>query len=236
MDIDPRPGRTFLNENQSWIASSHGLDHGRPVTLRKASFTEGLHYPNGFFPSGLALAELVAFAGLYGPASAPNEVQSIAVDATGGTFTITREGEVTGAIAFNASAATVQAAIEGLASVNPGDVTVTGGPGAAGGATPYVVTFGGQFADADQPALTTGAGALTGGAGTAAVTTTTAGSAPTITANGGLLLATIPVAVGGGNVVGALFTHGRVVTSKLPANNGVDVDFKRAVGSRIEWL
>lgn len=117
--------------------------------------------------------------GVYqGPMDAATESVSIAVDATGGTFTITFQGEATAAIAFNATAAAVKAALELLPGIALGDITVTGGPGSSGGATPYVIAFTqtGHFARQDAPAITTGAGSLTGGAGTAAVTTT-AGSA-----------------------------------------------------------
>ena len=100
------------------------------------------------------------------------ESASIAVDATGGTFTITIEGQATAAIAFNATAAAVQAAVELLPGIGPGDLAVTGGPGVAGGGTPYVITWGGRYQGTDAPPVTTGAGSLTGGAGTAAVTTT----------------------------------------------------------------
>jgi len=109
------------------------------------------------------------------------ESVSIAVDATGGTFTISFGGETTAAIAFNATAAAVQAALELLEDIDKGDITVTGGPGSAGGATPYVIAFNvtGQYGQTDAPAMTTGAGSLTGGAGTAAVTTTAGGATGT---------------------------------------------------------
>lgn len=101
------------------------------------------------------------------------ETASIAVDATGGTFTITIEGLATAAVAFNATAAAVKTAILlNRPGVEPDDFEVTGGPGAAGGATPYVITWSGaKYANQDAPIVTTGAGSLTGGAGTAAVTT-----------------------------------------------------------------
>lgn len=115
-----------------------------------------------------------------------NEVQQIAVDATGGTFTITYSGQTTSAIAFNAAASAVQAALEALSNLAPGDVVVTGGPGDAGGTTPYVLTFGGTLAQTDVAEVTTNPASLTGGAGTATVSTTTAGGG-----NGGSLTVTI---------------------------------------------
>lgn len=58
-----------------------------------------------------------------------NEIQTVLVGsgATTGNFTLTFNGETTGNIAYNATAATVQTALEGLPSVSPGDVSVTGG-------------------------------------------------------------------------------------------------------------
>ena len=97
------------------------------------------------------------------------EVQTITVDATGGTFTVTHAGSTTGTLAFNVSAATFTTAMEGLAG--PGACVVTGGPGASGGGTPYTLTWPGGA----TVAPTTNAASLTGGAGTAAVATTTPG-------------------------------------------------------------
>lgn len=108
------------------------------------------------------------------------EVQTITVDATGGTFTVTYSGQTTAALAFDITAANLQAALEGLSTIGSGNVTVTGGPGDAGGNTPYSVTFAGALAGTDVAAMTTNAGSLTGGAGTAAVAVGTAGSALTI--------------------------------------------------------
>ena len=56
-----------------------------------------------------------------------NESQTVRVaGATGGTFTLTFDGQTTAPIAFNANAAAIQAALEGLANIEPGDVLVTG--------------------------------------------------------------------------------------------------------------
>lgn len=110
--------------------------------------------------------------GPYQGAAAVNETVSIAVDATGGTFTITWNGTTTGAIAFNAAPEDVKTALVVATILGNEDINVTGGPGAAGGATPYVIEFTGAYAGQDVSAVTTTATSLTGGAGTAAVTTT----------------------------------------------------------------
>ena len=101
------------------------------------------------------------------------EVQTITVDATGGTFTVTHAGSTTAGLAFNVSAAAFTTAMQGLAG--PGTCVVTGGPGSSGGSTPYTLTW--PIGAAVAP--TTDATSLTGGAGTAVVATTTPGVTPT---------------------------------------------------------
>lgn len=108
-----------------------------------------------------------------------NEVQRVTITGspTGGTFTLTWSGQTTSAIAYNASAAAVQTALENLSNIDPGDVNVTGGPGPG---TPYDVEFRGRLAQADQPAMTASGAGLTGGSSPAvAISTTTPGVAPT---------------------------------------------------------
>ncbi len=113
--------------------------------------------------------------------STANEVQTVTITGTptGGTFTLTFEGQTTAAIAYNANAAAVQSALLLLSNLNTGDVTVGGGPGPA---TPYTVTFGGDFASSNVSAMTA-TGSFTGGTSPSiAVTTTTPGVAPDLTA------------------------------------------------------
>ena len=72
--------------------------------------------------------------------SGGSEVQTVTLsNATGGTFRLAFEGYVTTPLAYNATAAQVDAALDALASVD--NVTVTGN---AGG--PWTVTFGGSQA------------------------------------------------------------------------------------------
>jgi hypothetical protein len=102
-----------------------------------------------------------------------SEVQTVTItgDPTGGTFTLTYAGQTTAGIAFNANAAAVQAALEALSNLAPGDVTVGGGPGPA---TPYTVTFRAALGNVVQ--MTASAAGLTGGTAPAVgVVTTTPG-------------------------------------------------------------
>jgi len=54
-----------------------------------------------------------------------NEKQQVVVDASSGNFTLTFDGEETASIAYDANAAAVLAALEGLSNIAPGDVVVT---------------------------------------------------------------------------------------------------------------
>lgn len=104
-----------------------------------------------------------------------NEVQTVTISGspTGGTFTLTFAGDTTAAIAYDATAAQVQAALQALASIGADNVTVAGN---AGG--PYTVTFTGDLAALDVETLTADGSALSGGTTPAvAVATTTAGAA-----------------------------------------------------------
>ena len=74
-----------------------------------------------------------------------NEIQSIMItgNPTGGSFTVQYGGIVSAAIAYNATAATVQTALQAMASIGAGNALVTGGPGPG---TPYIVQFTGTLA------------------------------------------------------------------------------------------
>lgn len=118
--------------------------------------------------------------------SPANEKQSAKVQGTGGSFKLawtdpTGNADETANIKFNASAAEVQAALENLSNLDIGDVTVTGGPGNEAGSTPYVILFGGRFADTDVAQITA-TDTLTGGEEKVTVTTVTAGAGSTDTA------------------------------------------------------
>ncbi len=77
----------------------------------------------------------------------------------GGTFTLTFSGQTTAAIAFDATASTVQTRLVNLSNIAVGEVSVSG---AAGG--PYTVIFSGTLTSSGSTALMTANGAsLTGG-------------------------------------------------------------------------
>lgn len=95
---------------------------------------------------------------------AVNEVHSIALTGTytGGTFTITYAFGTTAAIAYSATAGTVQTAIAALAGVGAGQVLVLGGPGPS---TPWIVEWTGTLAGTAIATGTINGGSLTGNGG-----------------------------------------------------------------------
>ncbi len=220
---------TFSNDDQSWLGSEHGTSSAASITLDTSAFTSGTHYPNGFFPSGLPLGKITS-SGLYGPyAGRTSEVQTITINATGGTFTITLEGQTTTALAWNATAAVVKTAMEALSNVQPGDVAVSLA------SLVYTFTFAGKFAGENVAVMTTNAASLTGGAGTAVVATSTAGGAVASdgseTLAGFLLCAVDAPSVNTIDVQGAMLEHGKVLNAKLPLP--VDAAGQRDVAGRI---
>jgi hypothetical protein len=72
---------------------------------------------------------------------------------TGGAFTLTFMGQTTGLISYNASDSVVENALDALAAIGHGGVTVTGPPGAGSGGGPYTVYFIGQNAEKTEPLL-----------------------------------------------------------------------------------
>lgn len=87
-----------------------------------------------------------------------NEIQRVSIPAatSGGTFTLTFQGEETAAIAYDASAATIQTALEALSNIAAGDVSV-------GGASPtWTVEFQQAYANVNVPLLTGDGSSLTG--------------------------------------------------------------------------
>lgn len=82
-----------------------------------------------------------------GQSNEVNTITSNATPGTAGTFTLTVSGQTTAGIAFDATPAIVQAALEALSNVAPGDVVASGAAGDLGDAS-YVVTltWGGAYA------------------------------------------------------------------------------------------
>ncbi|MHC4094730.1 MAG: flagellar hook-basal body complex protein, partial [Planctomycetota bacterium] len=119
------------------------------------------------------LADMLTWLNTDEGTAAVNEEQSITITGTptGGTFTLTYGGQTTAAIAYNATAAQVDSALEALSTIGVGGVTCTGGgfPGTA-----VDVEFTGTLAGQDVALMTIDDSGLTGGispAGSVAETT-----------------------------------------------------------------
>lgn len=109
--------------------------------------------------------------------TAINEIKRLLLiddGALGGTFTVTVNGQTTAGIAYNASPATIQAAIEALSNVAVGDVTVTDNGTAAPETIDVLIEFKLALGGQDVSISSNGAG-LTGSS-TLSTSTTQNGS------------------------------------------------------------
>lgn len=137
---------------------------GDVLTMSATPFIRAVDRLPGFF-DGVAT----------GGATNVNEVQSLTITGTptGGTFTLTLDGQTTAAIAFNATAAAVQTALAALSTIGAGNVACTGGPLPGSAVT---ITFQGDLGGTNVSQITA-TGSLTGGTTpTVNVATTTPGS------------------------------------------------------------
>ena len=127
------------------------------------------------FQGALAGRDMALMAG---DAGRVNERQTISLDegVSGGTFTLTAAAETTGNIAFDATAAAVQAALELLPNIGEGQVSVTGPDGG-----PWVAEFTGTLGYTDVVALTGDGTNLVGDIKTVTVEETVKGCAATVT-------------------------------------------------------
>lgn len=122
--------------------------------------------------------------------TATADVQTITITGTptGGDFAVDFGGQVT-VIPYNASASTVQTALQALSTVGSGNITCTGGPLPG---TPVVCTFAGTKATGQQQ-LMNSYGNFTGGSSPAVAITHTTPGKPT---NSIVLQPGIPLAWG----------------------------------------
>lgn len=241
-DFQPYTTSEEVTADRPWLASLDGTNDANTITLDLTKFTSGTHYtagtllqPRNVLKSGLPLGKITA-SGLYAPYAGPtNEVQTVTITGgpTGGTFTLTWNGQTTAAIAYNATAAAVQSALEALSNIAPGDVTVTG---SAGG--PYTVTFGGAQLGEDVAQMTASGAGLTGGTSPAvSISTTTAGGAASASDGtevlAGFLLVEVPFTPGSTKAAGALLWRGEVFADQVPVP--FDADDVASTTAFIHW-
>lgn len=151
----------------------------------------------------LAGSGIRVFSGSGAPVDGTDEVQSIDITGTptGGTFRLAFGVYVTSALAYNADAATVQAALLALNCFATGDLAV------AGSNPNFGVTFGANYGKSNQPLFTLNDNSLTGGSSPdVSFSTDTAGVAATLA----------------GQPVGTLYVDS--ATGAIYANTGTGLD------------
>ena len=153
----------LVNEDGDWQMSDSGVE----TWNQNGEIHEGSvdMYFAGYFKT----QDLIGAGGT-------NEVQTLTFDADvdGGTFTIQFGAYTTAAIAFDATSAEIETALDLLPNLDDGDVEVTGDG-------PHVFTFGGNYAGANVPLLVIDISDLTDGGSpvtgdTTAVVETTPGA------------------------------------------------------------
>lgn len=92
------------------------------------------------------------------PAVNERVIVSLGQEVSGGTFTLTHSGNTTSNIAANATAATLDSAMEALTHLSPGDILVSGNPSG-----PWTIEFTGNLASTDVGAVTASGDELIGG-------------------------------------------------------------------------
>lgn len=135
-----------------------------------------------------------------------NEVQTLTITGTptGGTFKLAFRSVTTAAIAYNATAAAVQSALEALSSVGSGNVLCAGGPLPG---SPVTITFQNLLGGQNQPMIVVTQAALTGG-------TTPAASVAETTPGTGLY-----------DPVGSWFDLGGTKNGVVPTMNNTEEEF-----------
>lgn len=117
---------------------------------------------------GNSNAKVTRVSSRFAPGGA-NEIQTLTLNGTGGTFTLSFGGSTTPSLPYNASAAAIQTALEGLPAFEVGDVLV----GSSGKTRP--ITFTSAYAKIDTGSITVSS-STTGG--TTTIATTRTGVAP----------------------------------------------------------
>lgn len=140
----------------------------------------------------LAKGAASAFSG-----SGADEVQTLSTTATGGTFTLSLNFEgrsgTTQPIAYNASTATIKAALEAMQRpIGLGDIASVTGNWSTG----MIVTFGGKLAKTNLPLMTIDNSQATGGTVTIAQTTPGANESSDITRATGATLPLVSFVIG----------------------------------------
>jgi len=146
---------TGVNARVSYVAYYYDLADRRIASVNVgtnggAAWTRPSSVPTG---SSTVLVTSISYS--------TDAVQNIALTGgpTGGTFTLTFGGQTTSALAYNATAAAVQSALQALSSIGSGNVAVMAAPSGTG----WEVRFTGTLANSYEGTITGNGSSLTGG-------------------------------------------------------------------------
>jgi hypothetical protein len=222
-----------LSGGASFLASGKLTVKRGGITLDSALVTADAN-GDKYLEAGTFVSEVTATGkyGAYDPQT--NEVQTLLEGGSGLTsYTLTYSGQTTASIDDDATAAQVQAALEALSNLAPGDVTVSavGSPDSVAGG--LQVTFGGTLADTNVAQITA---TPTGGTGTVNIATSGSGEGtptdgretPSDNTSGYLLES---VNLRDGDVVTGLLIEGSVLSARV--HPAPDATTKAAVKGRI---
>lgn len=187
----------WLSSAATQAPSSGGIDEESEETyLNRLTANLGLMAPRPILAHDFALLArningIWRAVGLDNFLPGTNEQQTISHNytgngATGGT--VSWNGQTTAALAWNATAAQLQTALQNLNNLEVGDIVCTGGPWPAA----ITLTFQGNQAYTNVAQVTASAGTWTGGT-LITITTTVAGVAPNLAADRAVAVAAIDV-------------------------------------------
>jgi hypothetical protein len=162
VNINRNLGRKYLGNNtQAMTRSVMGLFGADGNLMVEATAAQALTEFNNYRSATPVMLRLEMGNNSQIEASPTTEVQTLTegTPMTAGTYTLTFRGFTTSALAYNATAAQTQTALENLASIGQGNVVVTGGPLDTAIVT---ITFAGQLAGENVPQLTSNQTSLTG--------------------------------------------------------------------------
>jgi hypothetical protein len=137
---------SYSTDGTSWTSIAPATTFSQTQPASMLQYNDTIYISDGSNPvqswDGVTLKAIVA----------TNDVQTLSISGTptGGTFTVSFKGQTTSAIAYNASAADVQTALQAMSTIGTGNIICTGGalPGA-----PVVCTFGGTLAATPEPLM-----------------------------------------------------------------------------------
>lgn len=198
--VDGAPGGLYMwerkqsDEVQSLAVDASGgsftlTAHAQP-TIGRGNLTEGSNEVTGVNAGSFMVGQTVSGPGI--PAGTTiTEMRAgkvlilsqLPTETTPGARITADVEATTSPLPYDAGAAQVQTALEGLTStatapeeprrlIGAGNVTVSGGPGSPGATTPYSISFTGALHGVDVSQLSADSSALTGGGASAGVTTT----------------------------------------------------------------